>query len=371
MKNIKRYVHNQVLKDIKEKMVFVSGPRQVGKTTLARQIIGSKNGYLNWDFTEHREKILKNELPVSDFWVFDEIHKYRQWRNFIKGIYDVYGKTKKILVTGSGRLDLLRFGGDSLQGRYHLLRMFPLTAPELGILNEKDFMELLYLGGFPEPFFSSSEVFVKRWSREYRSRLVNEEIADIEKFQDISKLELLMLRLPGLVGSPLSINSLREDLNVSHKSISNWLVAFEKMFAIFRISPFGTNIIRAVKKERKHYHFDWTLIDDRGLRFENMVALHLIKWAAFEQDSKGSEIEIRYFRDVEGREIDFVVLENSRPLKFIECKWSDTDISGNLKYMKKKFPKAEYYQIYAEGKKEYIKNGIHLIPAFKFLKKFI
>ncbi|MCG2726480.1 MAG: ATP-binding protein [Elusimicrobia bacterium] len=371
MKFIKRYLHRQALKDINEKMVFISGPRQVGKTTFAKQINPSENGYLNWDFVEHKEKILKNELPISAFWVFDEIHKYKQWRNFLKGIYDIYGKKKKILVTGSGRLDLLRFGGDSLQGRYHFLRMYPLTVAELKIHNQNDFMDLLNLGGFPEPFFSSSQAFVKRWSKEYRSRLVNEEIAGIENFKDISKLELLMIRLPELVGSPLSINSLREDLNVSHKAVSSWLTVFEKMFAILRVHPFGPAIIRAVKKECKHYHFDWTLIEDKSLRFENMVALHLTKWAAFKQDTEGCNVEIRYFRDVQGREIDFVIVEKNKPVKFIECKWSDTDISRTLKYMKKKFPDAEYYQIYAEGKKEYVKDGIFMMPAFTFLKNFI
>ncbi len=261
MKFFERYLIKQIQKDLHEKMVFVCGPRQVGKTTLARQIFSRGSaGYLNWDINEHRERILKHQLPVSEYWIFDEIHKYKGWRNFLKGLYDLHGKNKKILVTGSGRLDYYRFGGDSLQGRYHFLRLHPLSITELKINTQKDFKNLLMLSGFPEPFFKGSETFSKRWSREYRTRLIKEEIESIEKIQDIAKLELLILRLPELVGSPLSLNSLREDLQVAHKTLARWIEVLERMYGIFRILPFGPAKIRSVKKEKKHYHFDWTLV---------------------------------------------------------------------------------------------------------------
>ncbi|MEI7482355.1 MAG: ATP-binding protein [Elusimicrobiota bacterium] len=372
MKKTIRYLAKQILKDLDKKMVFVGGPRQVGKTTLAKSLLTNPAGYLNWDAPEHREKILSGQLPDSDFVVFDEIHKYRHWRNYLKGFYDLRGEDKKIIVTGSARLDIYRFGGDSLQGRYHYLRLHPLSAAELGISSQKDFMELLQLGGFPEPFFSSSEIDAKRWSREYRTRLIREDILGLEHIQDIGQLELLILRLPELVGSPLSVNSLREDLQVAHKTIERWIQTLERMYAVFRLSPFGGPEIKAVKKEKKHYHYDWSLIKDLPARFENMVASHLLKWVQFEEDAKGRDIELRYLRDIGGREVDFVIMEDGAPIEFLECKWSDRDISGALKYVHARYPKVKATQVYAEGSADYVsKDGIAVMPAVKYLSRLI
>ena len=372
MEKIIRYLCGQVKEDLARKMVFVGGPRQVGKTTLAKSLMSDTKGYLNWDAPEYREMILKNKLPSSGFLVFDEIHKYRHWRNFLKGLYDMRGPKVKILVTGSARLDIYRFGGDSLQGRYHYLRLHPLSVAELKITSRRDFTELLKLGGFPEPFFSSSEIQAKRWSREYRTRLIREDILSVERIQDIGQLELLVIRLPELVGSPLSINALREDLQISHKTAAHWLDSLERMYAIFRLLPFGAPKIRAVKKERKHYHFDWSLVKDPAVRFENMVAAHLLKWVHFEEDTKGRDLELRFFRDIDGREVDFVILEDGKPIELIECKWSDREISGALKYMKSRFKSAEARQIYAEGTKDYVsREGIAVMPAWKYLARLV
>lgn len=369
---IKRYLAAQVLKDLQKKMVFVGGPRQVGKTTLAQKLLKDSSGYLNWDVPEDREKILKREFPNAPFWIFDEIHKYRSWRNYLKGLYDAQAQKRKILVTGSARLDFYRFGGDSLQGRYHYLRLHPLSIGELKLTSEKEMDGLLSLGGFPEPFFGGSEIEAKRWSREYRTRLVREDLSSLERIQDLGNLELLMLRLPELVGSPLSLNALREDLQVSHKTVSHWINSLERMYSIFRIAPFGAPKIRAVKKEQKHYHFDWSLVPTPSLRFENMVASHLLKWVHFEQDAKGRDLELRYFRDVDGREVDFVVLEDSKPIQFIEAKWEDTQINNGLKYLKVRFPQSECWQISAHGKKDYVsKENIRVCPAIKFLGQLI
>ena len=169
-----RYLVTRLHRDLERKMVFVSGPRQVGKTTLACGLPGALDGYLNWDVATHRERLLRRELPVNKLWVFDELHKYRQWRNYLKGLYDNRRSGQQILVTGSGRLDLYRFGGDSLQGRYHLLRLHPFSVAELGLRKPAQLLELLTLGGFPEPWLSGSEVAARRWSREYRTRLVVE-----------------------------------------------------------------------------------------------------------------------------------------------------------------------------------------------------
>jgi predicted AAA+ superfamily ATPase len=367
-----RYLIPQIEKDLARKMVFVGGPRQVGKTTLAKHFLTRGKGYLNWDVSEHRESILKKEFPESPLWVFDEIHKYRSWRNLLKGIYDIKKPEQKILVTGSARLDYYRYSGDSLQGRYHYLRLHPLSFAELNLKTNKDLLELLQLGGFPEPYFSSSHVEAKRWSRDYRTRLIHEDLAQLERVHDLGNIELLALRLPELVGSPLSINAVREDLQVSHKTVANWLDILERLYAIFRVSPFGSPKIRAVKKEQKHYHFDWTLVQEPGLRFENLVACALLKWTHFQQDTLGEDIELKYFRDTEQREVDFVICSGKKVLQLIECKWADADVSPSLKYMKARFSEAEAWQISATGKKDFLTaEGIRVCPAVEFLKRLV
>lgn len=369
---MKRYLQEQVQKDLKKKMVFVSGARQVGKTTLAKLILGGDEGYLNWDVPEHRERILKREMPVSRLWVFDEIHKYRSWRNYLKGLYDASGPRQHILVTGSARLDFYRFGGDSLQGRYHLLRLHPFSAAELGMKNRKELDDLLTLSGFPEPFLSGSEEEARRWSREYRTRLVREEVSSLERVTDLGNLELLMLSLPDRVGSPLSLNSLREDLQVSHKTVTNWMNVLERLYAILRIRPFGSPKLRAVKKEQKHYHLDWSLVSNQGARFENLMACHLLKWVHFEQDARGRDLDLLYFRDVDKREVDFVVVEKRQPIRLIECKWGDAEISPALKYLKTRFPECEAYQVSATGVKDYQSpDGIRVCHALELLRTLV
>jgi hypothetical protein len=372
MDTLDRYITEQVQHDLARKMVFIPGPRQVGKTTLARSLAKSPQSYLNWDVAEHRERILKGEMPATRLWILDEIHKYRSWRNYLKGLYDGRQSGQQILVTGSARLDLYRFGGDSLQGRYHMLRLHPLSVAELGIKTHKEFRNLLALGGFPEPYLSGSATQARRWSREYRTRLIREEVTSLERIQDLGNLELLVLRLPELVGSPLSINALREDLQVSHKAVSSWLGALERLYAIFRLSPFGAPRIRAVKKEQKHYHLDWSLVPNDAARFENLVACHLLKWVHYHQDVAGEDLELHYFRDTDGREVDFVLTDRGNPVKLIECKWPDGDIDRSLRYLHAKFPGAEAWQITATGKKDYITpDGIRLAPSLKLLESLV
>ncbi len=368
----RRYLDAQVRGDLERKMVFVAGPRQVGKTTLAQSLPYAKRGYLNFDIAPDRERILKRELPASPLWAFDEIHKYRQWRNYLKGVYDGRPKGQRILVTGSGRLDLYRFGGDSLQGRYHLLRLHPFSAAELKFTTRADLQQLFILGGFPEPFFGGSELEARRWSRDYRTLLVREEVTSLERVQDLGHLELMMLRLPELVGSPLSINALREDLQVSHKTVASWLQVLERLFAIFRLAPFGAARIRAVKKEQKHYHVDWSTIPDDAARFENLVACHLLKWVQYEQDANGRDLDLGYFRDTDRREVDFVVTERRKPIRFIECKLGDRDVDVGLKYLAKRFPQAEAWQISLNGTKDYVGAlSIRVAPALTLLRDLV
>jgi predicted AAA+ superfamily ATPase len=279
---------------------------------------------------------------------------------------------RPILVAGSAHLDYYRFGGDSLQGRYHRLRLHPLSVGELGIQSSGDFEQLLTLGGFPEPFLGGSSTKAKRWSQEYRSILVREEVTGLEYVQDLGNMELLMMRLPELVGSPLSINSIREDLQVSHKTAARWLAVFERLMAIFRLAPFGAPTLRAVKKEQKHYHFDWSVVPDPTLRFENLVASHLLKWVHYQVDAAGRNLELRYFRDIDGREADFVVIEDRHPSIFIECKWNDVEIHKGLRYLKARFQKCAAFQISAVGSKNYISpDGIRVMPALEYLRNLV
>jgi predicted AAA+ superfamily ATPase len=370
--SVPRYLVPQIERDLRRKMVFVAGPRQVGKTTLARGLRGASRGYLNWDIAEDRARILARELPTSALWIFDEIHKYRGWRALLKGLFDGRRATQRILVTGSARLDLYRYGGDSLQGRYHLLRLHPLSAAELGLGTSDELGSLLRLGGFPEPFFGGSEVEARRWSREYRSRLVRDEVASLERVQDLGNLELLMARLPELVGSPLSINALREDLLVSHKTVANWLRILERLYALFRLAPLAGPKIRAVKKEQKHYHFDWSVVPTDAQRFENLVAAHLLKWVHFQQDTQGRDIDLRYFRDTDGREVDFAIVEGRNVLRLVEAKWSAGPLDPNLRYLKAKYPAADAWQIHATGEKDFTTpEGIRVAPALELLRTLV
>ena len=233
-------------------------------------------------------------------------------------------------------------------------------------------MDLLHLGGFPEPFLSGSNRQAQRWMREYRSRVVNEEISSLELSRNLSQMELLLLKLPERTASPLSINSLREDMNVSHKTLSKWLNIFERMYLIYRISPYHSNKFRALKKDQKHYHYNWAEIPHEGAKFENMIAGHLLKWIHFQQDYYGKNMNLCYFRDTDKREVDFIITENYKPLQAIECKWQTKDISPSLKYFKIKFPKTECIQVSMECSREYIsKEGIKNLSWHTLLKNLI
>lgn len=354
-------------------MVFLAGPRQVGKTTAAKMLLKTRKGiYLNWDSDIDRTKILDHDFKLAQLIVFDEIHKYARWRNWLKGLYDTKPPSSQILVTGSARLDLYRRGGDSLQGRYHLLRLHPLSVAELKISTQNEFESLVKLGGFPEPFFSQSEQEARRWSREYRARIIRDEISSLERVADLATMERLLGRLPQLVGSPLSITSLREDLGPAFETVAKWLEIFERLFVIFRLSPYGPPRLRAVKKEQKHYHYDWSIVPSVGARFENLVACHLLKWVNFREDTEGFDMDLRYFRDRDGREVDFVVMKQESPELFVECKSKLEATSTSLIYLKKKFPNVRAVQVHME--KQARQNGpigIEHLPAIEFLSQLI
>jgi predicted AAA+ superfamily ATPase len=352
-------------------MVFLAGPRQVGKTTLAKSLFKNMD-YMNWDIDEDRTRILDKSYATADLWIFDEIHKYKTWRNYLKGLYDKLGCQQKILVTGSAKLDVLRRGGDSLQGRYHFLRLMPFSFKELGMKSAKDAQTLYELSGFPEPFLSGSKVKCNRWSRSYQERIIRQEVPSNEMIQDLGNMEILLGRLSETVGGTLSINSYHEDMGIAHKTLSRWVAALERLYAVFRISPFGPPKIKAIKKEQKLFLYDWNAVQDPGGRFENFVAVHLLKWVFYEQDVSGRNLELRFYRDKAKREVDFVILENRHPIMFIEAKHGDQNVAPGLKYLKEKYPKVRALQVHLYGKKEYrTQDDIEVVNVAKILNELV
>ncbi len=370
---ISRYIENNVTTDLRDKMILINGPRQVGKTTCALQFLDEPNekspAYLNWDNVNSRKAILSGEIPPNErLIVFDEIHKYSRWRNLIKGLFDTHKSTVSFIVTGSARLDVYRRGGDSLQGRYFHYRLHPLSLSEISsnpVASDLD--DLLHYGGFPEPFLKCSDDFRRRWSRQRVSRVLYDDVRDLENIKDISLLELLVDDLPRRIGAPLSIRNLRETLDVAHDTADRWITILERMYHCFRIAPFGAPQIRAVKKERKLYLIDWADIESPGARFENMVACQLLKYCHFIEDTKGHVMELRFLRDTDKREIDFVVIRDRKPQFAVECKTGEKNISPSIRYFLERTAIPLCYQVHL-GKKDFLVKDakIRVLPWIKF-----
>jgi hypothetical protein len=376
-------------------MVLVAGPRQCGKTTLAKGLLADQGGaYYCWDIAADRARLRREEIDESArLWVFDELHKYRQWRNWLKGVFDAHRERHRILVTGSARLDVYSRGGDSLQGRYFKHRMHPVTLSELlGIAAPKSLDgliaslvgrtqstamgsalgDLLTLGGFPEPLLSGSEIDARRWRLGYGELLVREDIRTLETIRDLDRLELLYDRLPAGVGSVLSLNALREDLEVAFETVRHWVSVLERTYAVFRLPPLGAPRIRAVKKEQKLYCWDWARVEDPAARFENLVAVHLLRFVHWAEDVLGERLELRYVRDVVGHEIDFVVLRNRAPWFAVECKQRERALDPSVKYFVERVDVPYAFQLNARGGTHVRLPAIgtcevHSIPAALFL----
>ncbi len=365
--NFTRYLAKEVQKDLRNKMVLLGGPRQVGKTTFSKNFLKSKNQYLSWDDLKDRELIKKHEInPALKLVCLDEVHKYSRWRTLIKGLYDKYSETLSILVTGSARLDHFRKGGDSLAGRYHYYRLHPLSLSELDSKFQRaTTLDLLKFGGFPEPYFKKNETEYRRWQKERISRVVYQDISDLATVKDISLIELLVDLLPSRVGSVLSIKSLQEDLEISPNTVSRWIEVLELVYYCYRILPYGPKKVRAVKKSNKLFLWDWAQIENPGARFENMVAGHLLKYCHWHEDTQGHKMELRYMRDVDLREIDFVVLKDGKPLFAVECKTGEGAISKHLYYFRERTDIPKFYQVHL-GSKDYADGSIRVLPFEKF-----
>lgn len=369
-----RYLKNPVVADLKDRMVFVGGPRQVGKTTFALGFLSEATekhpAYLNWDNPAIRASLLKGELPAAQkVVVLDEIHKFARWRNLVKGLYDTRTSEQSFLITGSARLDYYSKGGDSLHGRYHYYRLHPFSLMELkSDPSMDDFKGLLKFGGFPEPYLRGDETFWRRWQRERTHQVIYEDIRDLENVREISLLELLAAELPNRVGAPLSVKNLRELLDVSHESVERWLKVFERMYYCFRVSPYGPPRVRAVKKEQKLYLWDWSMVPEEGPKFENFIASHLSKYCHFVEDTEGYDMELRFLRDTDKREVDFVVLKQKKPLFAVECKTGEKSVNPSLFYFMERTGIPRFYQVH-QGKRDYEKGGVRVLPIHTFCKE--
>lgn len=384
---VERAIRGTVVEDLRRKMVFVSGPRQVGKTTLARQVLSITGGaYLNHDNGQDRRRILRAEWPAERGVVaIDELHKYPRWKRFIKGEYDTHGDRYSFLVTGSARLDVYRKGGDSLLGRYHHYRLHPFSLAELlggrapAVVGaelamastppsgaEDTVRTLLRFGGFPEPFLSGTERVWRRWRKEYGERVVRQDVRDLSAVSDIDTIETLALMLPGRVGAPLSLNSLRIDLETSHRTVSHWVQLLESLYFCHRVYPYTARTIRSLRKEPKLYLWDWSAVEDEGARFENMIAGHLLKFCHYLEDTDGQPVRLWYLRDRDGREVDFLVSLKGKPWMAVETKLKG-DTLGNLPYFRTRLAIPHCYLVHAEPERAYVTNNVTVVPCRRFL----
>ncbi len=373
-----RYIAKYVIEDLKKKMVFVGGPRQVGKTTLAKSILSNKfsaGRYLNWDYDEDRQDILKKRWSEDNtLLVFDELHKFPRWKRWIKGIYDVSHENHSFLITGSARLDIYRRGGDSLMGRYHYWRLHPFTLDEIpkGFSAREAFRRLMTVGGFPEAFLDGDERSARRWRRERFDRVLREDVRDLESIRNIQLLGLFLDLLRHRVGGLLTLSNLATDLQISPKTAKSWLQVLERMYLVFAVRPFTKSLPRAVLKPPKVYFFDnGDVFGDEGARFENLVATSLIKRLHFLEDREGYRYELRYIRDKEGREVDFAVLKDGNLEELIEAKYSDENISRSLLYYAERLRPIRATQIVASIRRPYDQGRIKVTDPISYFQKNI
>lgn len=342
-----------------ELMVFICGPRQVGKTTLAQSLAGAKNKclYVNWDNLDDRQRILEGPSKLLEgdllsrvskrkpLLILDEIHKYEEWSSFVKGIYDRYKDELKIIVTGSARLNVYRRGGDSMMGRYFQYRMHPLSVGELlhtqpskttlrkpKRLSVQKLNELLEFGGFPKPFLSKDKAFASRWQSLRHQQLINQDLRDISDVRMTSRIEVLTQLLSSQSGQLFNYSNTATKIRVSNFTVRHWMDILEELYYCFKIHPWSTNVERSLLKNPKYYLWDWSRIKDMGARVENFVASHLLKAVHYWNDTGQGEYGLYFIRDKDQNEVDFLVVENGEPWMLIEVKSSeDRPLSKSLK----------------------------------------
>jgi hypothetical protein len=374
-----------------KKMIFISGARQAGKTTMAKDIASeeSVSQYFNYDVLENKTKILtrpaffeeidrrKGDSPLI---ILDEIHKYKEWKNYLKGVYDGYADEFRFLVTGSGRLNLSRKRGDALAGRYLHFHLFPFTVGEISsatiqqvapeILLEvpeqnnvaRELWETMFqVSGFPEPFLRGTKLKYRRWARSYHSQVIRDDIRNEFAVRQIDTMEALYSLIANCVGSPFSTSNQAAILKISHNTVSSWITVFEQFFLLFKIRPYNRRISRSLVKEPKIYFYDYGRIQDEALRFENMVALELNRAVTLWTDFGFGEFQLWYLRNKEKQEVDFLVTENTQPLFMVEAKFSDVAVSSNLIKFQKALRVPAIQLVHQQNVARKIKNETNVI----------
>ena len=331
---INRSITNHILEYIEEKIVLISGPRQVGKTFLSKSLL-KQYQYLNYDSTEDKKTILnKNWERNGELLILDEIHKLKKWKSWIKGIYDVEKGKNKYVLTGSARMDTFKKSGDSLAGRHISVRLNPLSIKEVNSKNIDEVIQrMLVLGSFPEPYLSNSEKKAAIWRKSHLDAIIREDLVFTEAVKDLNAISLLIQLLRSRVGQQIVYKNLADDLGVSPQTVKKWIQVLESLFIIFVVYPYTKNIAEAVKKEPKIYFYDIGQVDaDRGFKLENLVALHLLKRNQFLEDTEGKTLRLCYIRDKKKREIDFAIEENNKLTHLIEVKTSEDEFNPHLNY---------------------------------------
>jgi len=362
-----------ILQDLQKKMVLIVGPRQAGKTWLAQDIGSSfhQSVYLNYDSKEDRDIIHREAwLTSTELLILDELHKMSEWKNYLKGLYDTKSRHLKIIVTGSARLDIFNQLGDSLAGRYFMHRLLPLSPAELIKLDHPASLDyLIRRSGFPEPFLADNDVEAKRWRQQYITSLITTDVLEFDKVHNLKAIKLVFELLRKRVGSPVSYQSIAEDVAISPNTVRKYIQILEALYIIFRVTPFSKNIARSILKEPKIYFFDTGLVDgDKGSRLENLVANCLLKHVYACVDYKAEQWGLHYLRTKEGKEIDFALAESEVLQQIIEVKSSNEVISQPLVYFHKKY-QLPAVQIVESLKREQMVDGIKLMRIKHFLEE--
>ena len=353
---MKRYLDDRIRQDLAKKMVILTGPRQVGKTTLSQQLLAEMPGsqYLNYDVVAHRAIIMAQTWRQSaSCLVFDEIHKMRDWKSWLKGVFDGRRPDQQILVTGSARMDTFRQSGESLAGRYYKLRLHPFSVREwtehVGPNPHVSLSHLMERGGFPEPALAANIADANRWRAEYYSGLLREDILEFSRLHEVNTMRLFVEMLRSRVGSPLSLASMSRDLNVAPMTLSRYLDILGALFIVFVVRPWHHNVARATLKAPKVYFYDNGMVHgDAGLRFENLVACHLLKKVQWIQDTQGEQVGLHYIRTKDEAEIDFALSREDTLSHLIECKLSDTKLHRALARFSEQWPQAKAVQLVRE-----------------------
>ena len=370
---MRRYLEPALRADLGRKMVFLSGPRQVGKTTLARSILGdyAQAQYLNWDVPADRRIVLAQSWsPRARLVVLDEVHKMRRWKAYLKGVFDGRAPGQALLVTGSARMDTFRQAGASLAGRFFALRLHPISVRECRATPfAGDALErVLERGGFPEPFLAESQADAARWRNQYLDGLIREDVLEFSRIHEIRAMRLFVEVLRERVGSPLSLASIARDLQVSPTTLAKYLDVLEALYVVFVVKPFHRNVARAILKAPKVYFFDTGLVRGaEGARFENACAAMFLKHAHYLHDVEGRRMTLHYARDKEGREVDLVLCEDGLPVDLAECKLADVAVPPLLEALAKRFPRAKAVQLVRDLRQPEQRGRVAIEPAARRL----